>query len=51
MATLTPASIIEVDDRKGSLEVGKDADIVIIDEEVNVQLTMARGEVVYRAEA
>jgi N-acetylglucosamine-6-phosphate deacetylase len=51
MATLTPASIIGVDDRKGSLEVGKDADIVIVDEKVNVQLTVARGEVVYQAEA
>ncbi len=51
MATLTPASIIGVDDRKGRLEVGKDADIVIVDEKVNVQLTVARGEVVYQAEA
>ncbi len=29
MVTLTPARIISVDDRKGSLEAGKDADIVI----------------------
>jgi len=29
MTTLTPARIVSVDDRKGSLEVGKDADIVI----------------------
>jgi N-acetylglucosamine-6-phosphate deacetylase len=49
MATLTPAAVIGVDDRKGSLEPGKDADIVIIDSDVNVQLTMARGQVLYRA--
>jgi N-acetylglucosamine-6-phosphate deacetylase len=31
MTTLTPARIVGVDDRKGSLEAGKDADIVIFD--------------------
>jgi len=50
MATLTPATVIGVQDRKGSLEVGKDADVVILDADVNVQFTMARGQVVYRAE-
>jgi N-acetylglucosamine-6-phosphate deacetylase len=50
MATLTPAAVVGVDDRKGSLEPGKDADIVIIDPDVNVQLTMARGQVLYRAQ-
>jgi N-acetylglucosamine-6-phosphate deacetylase len=50
MATSTPATIIHVDDHKGSLESGKDADIVIVDGDVNVRLTMARGEVVYRAD-
>jgi N-acetylglucosamine-6-phosphate deacetylase len=49
MATLTPATIVGVEDRKGSLQAGMDADIVIIDENVNVQWTMARGEVVYQA--
>jgi len=51
MATLNPAVLIGVDDRKGSLEPGKDADLVIIDEEVNVYLTMVRGREVYRANA
>jgi N-acetylglucosamine-6-phosphate deacetylase len=50
MATLTPATIVGVADRKGSLEAGKDADIVIMDARASVQLTMARGQVVYRAE-
>jgi N-acetylglucosamine-6-phosphate deacetylase len=49
MATLTPATIVGVAGRKGSLEKGKDADLVIMDANVNVQLTMARGQVVYRA--
>ena len=51
MASLTPATVVGVDDRKGSLEPGKDADLVIMDANANVRLTMARGRVVYREEA
>ncbi len=50
MATLTPARIIDLDGRKGSLEPGKDADLVVIDERVNVYLTMVRGRIVYEAD-
>jgi N-acetylglucosamine-6-phosphate deacetylase len=49
MASLNPAAVIGVDDRKGDLEPGKDADLVVIDEEVEVYITMVRGQVVYRA--
>lgn len=51
MASLNPAKLIGVAARKGSLEIGKDADLVILDEEFNVHLTMVRGQVVYRADA
>lgn len=47
MASLNPAKRIGVDDRKGSLEVGKDADIVIMDEDANVYLTLVKGKKVY----
>jgi len=50
MASLNPALVIGVADRKGSLEPGKDADLVIIDEQVNVYLTMVRGQEVYHAD-
>ena len=50
MASLNPALVIGVADRKGSLEPGKDADLVIIDGEVNVHLTMVKGQEVYRAD-
>lgn len=43
MASLTPARLIGVGDRKGSLEPGHDADLVVIDDEVNVQMVMVRG--------
>ena len=47
MASLTPARIMKVDDRKGSLEIGKDADILIFDDQVSIQMTMVEGRVVY----
>ena len=47
MATINPAKRIGVSDRKGSLEVGKDADITIIDDQLNVSMTMVRGRIVY----
>ena len=51
MATLTPATIVGVDGRKGSLEMRKDADIVILDQTARVHMTMARGSVLYNARA
>ena len=38
-----------VADRKGSIEVGKDADIVILDKEFNVKKTIIGGVVRYEA--
>lgn len=48
-ATLNPATAIGVADRKGSIEVGKDADIVILDNEFNVKKTIIGGVVRYEA--
>ena len=45
-SSLNAARAIGVSARKGSLEVGKDADLVLLDESFNVQLTVAHGEVV-----
>lgn len=47
MITKTPARILGVEDRKGSLVAGKDADIVIFDEEIQIQMTMVNGRVIY----
>jgi len=46
MMTMTPAAIIGVSKSKGSLSVGKDADIVIFDEDITIQTTMIKGKVV-----
>jgi len=51
MATLSPARVIGLDASKGLLEAGKDADVVIFDDAVNVCLTMIGGQVVYEADA
>jgi len=47
MMTATPARILGVSDKKGELSVGKDADIVIFDEDINVSMTIVKGKVVY----
>jgi N-acetylglucosamine-6-phosphate deacetylase len=50
MATLTPARIIGVAERKGSLAIGKDADLVILDRDLQVVETIVLGQTVYRRE-
>ncbi len=40
MASLVPAQIIGMDDRRGSLEVGKAADIILFDDAINVHRTI-----------
>lgn len=51
--TLYPAEILEIEDRVGSLKVGKDADIVIwdrhpLDMESRVLTTIINGKVIYK---
>ncbi|ERJ13677.1 N-acetylglucosamine-6-phosphate deacetylase [Haloplasma contractile] len=47
MASQNPAKQIGVFDRKGSIEEGKDADLVILDQDYNVLMTICRGHIVY----
>jgi len=47
MASLTPARVIGVDDRKGSLEAGKDADIAIFEDDFTAWRVMIGGRWVY----
>ncbi|MBD0365313.1 MAG: N-acetylglucosamine-6-phosphate deacetylase [Flavisolibacter sp.] len=50
MMTSTPARIMKVDKAKGSLTEGKDADIVLFDEDIDIKLTMIKGRIVYEKE-
>jgi N-acetylglucosamine-6-phosphate deacetylase len=47
MMSYTPARIMNVADKKGSLTVGNDADIVIFDEDINILSTVIMGRDVY----
>jgi N-acetylglucosamine-6-phosphate deacetylase len=46
-ASLNPASSIGRAGDKGSLEIGKDADIVLLDKEFNVLSTYGKGRMIY----
>ncbi|MTI53544.1 N-acetylglucosamine-6-phosphate deacetylase [Geosporobacter ferrireducens] len=50
MVTLNPAKILGLENRKGSIEVGKDADMILFDEDLNIQRTFVKGREVYNAE-
>jgi N-acetylglucosamine-6-phosphate deacetylase len=47
MMTATPAAIMKISNKKGSLRRGKDADIIIFDKDINVNMTMVEGKIVY----
>ncbi|MCE7044520.1 N-acetylglucosamine-6-phosphate deacetylase [Dyadobacter sp. CY312] len=47
MMTLTPARIMKSDHTKGLLVKGKDADIVLFDEDIQIQKTFVNGRLVF----
>lgn len=47
MSSINSAKQLSVFDRKGSIAVNKDADIVILNEDVDVLLTICRGKIAY----
>ncbi|MCM3588230.1 N-acetylglucosamine-6-phosphate deacetylase [Mesobacillus maritimus] len=47
MTSVNPAKQLNVYDHKGSISVGKDADIVILDDDLNVFMTFCRGKLAY----
>jgi N-acetylglucosamine-6-phosphate deacetylase len=49
MASLNAARILEWKYRRGILAVGKDADLVVLDTDLNVRMTIKAGHIVYRA--
>ena len=49
MAASNPAHLLGLDHECGSIEVGKQADLVALDENGNVKLTLIRGNVAFRA--
>lgn len=47
MITATPAKAIDIYKTKGSITVGKDADLLLFDEDISVTMTMIKGKIVY----
>jgi N-acetylglucosamine-6-phosphate deacetylase len=45
--TENPAKVLGIDDRKGSIAAGKDADLVLLDEEFSVHTTIVGGKIVF----
>jgi len=50
MQTLNPAASIRVADRKGRLQRGYDADLVLLDRELKLQATICQGTVTFATE-
>jgi N-acetylglucosamine-6-phosphate deacetylase len=47
MSSLNAARAIGISASKGSLEPGKDADLVLLDDEFSVDLTVVAGQLAY----
>ncbi|MCY6484179.1 N-acetylglucosamine-6-phosphate deacetylase [Clostridium aestuarii] len=48
MVSLNPAKILKMYNEKGSVEVGKDADLILIDKNFDVKMTIVEGKIVYK---
>lgn len=47
MASVNPAKQIGVFERKGSIATGKDADLLLVDDQLNIHYTLCQGKIAY----
>jgi N-acetylglucosamine-6-phosphate deacetylase len=45
--TENPAKVLGIEDRKGSIAIGKDADLILLDDDLSVQTTIVDGRIVF----
>ncbi|MGD6804059.1 N-acetylglucosamine-6-phosphate deacetylase [Rossellomorea vietnamensis] len=50
MASVNPAKQLNIFDRKGSIKKGRDADIVILDDKMDILMTFCRGTIAFKEE-
>lgn len=50
MTSANPAKQLGIFDRKGSIREGKDADLLLVDDDLNIKYTICRGIVAYKEE-
>jgi len=48
MVTIIPAGLLGLDDKKGTITVGKDADLVLLDDNLSVHTTIVAGKIVFQ---
>jgi N-acetylglucosamine-6-phosphate deacetylase len=48
MTSTNQARLLKIFDHKGSIAVGKDADIVVLDEKYQIMLTIGRGQILHQ---
>jgi N-acetylglucosamine-6-phosphate deacetylase len=47
MVSENPAKLLNIYNKKGSIDIGKDADMVVLDNNFNVVMTLSMGKIVY----
>jgi N-acetylglucosamine-6-phosphate deacetylase len=47
MVTENPAKVLGIEERKGSIAIGKDADLVLLNDDLSVQTTIVCGKIVF----
>ena len=50
MASINPAKQVHVFQQKGSIAQGKDADVLLVDDALNIKYTICRGEIAFEEE-
>ncbi len=49
LTSTSPANVIGLDNHKGKIEIGYDADLIIFDESISIKFTFVNGNIVHKA--